>query len=75
MTNPNGTERRKQLELNPEDRDRMVRIELHCEGTSVLVKDHEDRMRKVETRQTGITVSQSGLWGLVLIGMSWMGLR
>ena len=75
MTRPNGKERRKQLELNSEDRDRMVRIEMHCEQTAVFVKDHEKRLRKVETRQTGLAVGQGGLWSLVAVIGGWLGLR
>ena len=78
MTNngpPNGEERREHLELNPEDRDCLVRIEVHCETTSTWIKDHEKRLRKVEIRQTGITVSQGGLWTLILAVGGWLGLR
>ena len=53
------------MELSGEDRDRMVRIETHAENTAKFIKDHETRIRTVETKQTKITTSQAGLWSVV----------
>ena len=72
---PKGQERRKTLPLHAEDRERMVRSEMLCEATNGTVQDHEDRIRKIEPRQTRQFMSMSGLWVLLSTVAAFLGIQ
>lgn len=71
---PEKEERRQVRPLHPEDRDRLIRIEMLCSANADLIKDHEERLRKVEPRLTRQFGSLSGLWLLATTTAAFFGM-
>ena len=63
-----GPDRRQHLHLSPEDKERLVKIEMYSKRNSEVGEDHEQRLRKIEPRQARQFASIAGIW-TVITGM------
>jgi|TARA_Y100000296_G_C5109258_1_gene224240 hypothetical protein len=70
-----GPERRQYLELAPDDRERLVRIETHVVDNGKIVVDHEERIRTNEVSRTRHFMSISGLWFAFTVAASFLGIH
>jgi hypothetical protein len=70
-----GEDRRKSHALDPEDRDRLTRIEVHCENFVKSTEISEARLRRVETKQVRLITSQAGVWAILVVVGGWLGIK